>query len=132
MIENENVEQIRRDTEAAIATGSDHANSAWKEAALKVLEDMLLVNEYVTANDFTKAIKGMAIKTHDNRAIAGVVMRARKMGWIEKTGETRSSKAGHLSRVQVWHSKLFIGKPQPSENDIAAGTVEPESHTLFT
>jgi len=47
------------------------------------------------------------LKTHDNRAMGGVMKVAQKIGLIEPTGETRPSKVGHKVPMQVWRSCIY-------------------------
>lgn len=110
------VEEINK----AIKQGLDNAQIEWKRAALRVIYDVCTQNQEVSANDFTQLIKKLPQKTHDNRAIGGLIAMARKFRWIEKTGELEGSKSAHLVKIQVWRSLIY----RPN-------TVMPGQQTMF-
>lgn len=99
--------QINKEIDRAIKKGLDNAKVEWKRMALTVVAKFCIEKEYFNANEFTDEIKRSPIKTHDNRAIGGIIRLAMKWGWVEKTGIKEYSKAGHLSQVQVWKSKFY-------------------------
>ncbi len=100
-------QQIRREIDLGVKKGWDAAQAEWKEAALQVLVNVAVENRIFSANLLTQKIKALPEKTKDNRAIAGVIAAGRRLGWIEPTGMTELSKAGHFSHVQIWRSKIF-------------------------
>lgn len=122
--------QIRAATDVAIKNGWDHARTEWKRQSLQIIFETSLEKDFFSANDITDKIKDLPVKTHDNRAIAGVIMAARKFGWIRKTGDVEISKAGHLSRVQIWESLIF-GKKNMEEETEKINIPEKESNVLI-
>jgi len=117
MINQDELNKIRQDTDIAIKEGWDRTKIEWRKATLKIIYVLCSQEPTITANDFTEIIKAMPLKTHDNRAIGGVVRIAQKFKWIVKTGEEEISKAGHLSKIQVWKSLLF-GKVKDEEDPV--------------
>lgn len=99
--------KIRQATDSAIQAGCSSANPRWRSEALLIIKNLCESKPEISANEFTTLIKRMPIKTHDNRAIGGLVRYAEKMHWIEKTGRSEISKAGHLSRIQIWRSLVY-------------------------
>jgi len=109
MIDQREYAKIERATNVAIKQGWDRTKIDWRKAALEIIYELCVENEKITANDFTELIKNMPLKTHDNRSIGGLIRIAERFGWVEKSGETEVSKAGHLLRIQIWKS-LLCGK----------------------
>lgn len=109
MIDQKEYEKIIKETNIATRKGFDSTKIEWRKAALEIIYELCVAKEKITANEFTVKIKSMQIKTHDNRAIGGLIRLAQKFGWVAKTGEVEISKAGHLSRIQIWKS-LICGK----------------------
>jgi hypothetical protein len=99
--------KIVQATNSAIKKGLSRTEIDWRESAYKIIYELCVTKRELTANDFTGRIKDMDVKTHDNRAIGGLVRTAQAFGWIGKTGEVEVSKAGHLSRIQIWKSLIF-------------------------
>ena len=109
MVDQKEYNKILKETDIAVRKGWDSTKIEWRKAALEIIYELCVAKEKFTANDFTEQIKAMPLKTHDNRAIGGLIRIARKFGWVEKSGESTVSKAGHLLRIQVWRS-LICGK----------------------
>jgi len=109
MIDQKEYAKIKTATDIAIKQGFDRTRIEWRKAALEIVYELCVENEKVTANDFTELIKKMPIKAHDNRSIGGLIRVAERFGWVEKSGESEVSRAGHLSRIQIWKS-LLCGK----------------------
>ena len=99
--------RILKETEVAIQKGSDNAKAEWKVMVLEILYNICLSKKVFTVNNFRKYVSESDIKTHDNRAMGGVIRTAVKYGWIKKTGNTITSRVGHLSPLQIWRSLIF-------------------------
>jgi len=97
---------IQAETESAIKKGWDATRAEWRIMALQVLCRTALTHKTFTVNDFRGEILESEIKTHDYRAMGGLVKAAEKFGWIEPTGETIPSRVGHKIPMQVWRSRL--------------------------
>jgi hypothetical protein len=102
--------EIQKITNQAIDEGYVGANLAWKEMAHNCLKRICLARETFTMNDLRDLVRQSPIKTHDNRAMGGVMKWARKMGMVEATGATIVSKVGHKSPLQVWRSNIYKPK----------------------
>jgi hypothetical protein len=99
-----------RDTEIAVKKGFDSTKIEWRKMALETIYRLCAENEFLTANEFGEEIKANPLKTHENRAIGGVIIMARKFGWVENTGKfkERISKSFHKGAMNaVWKSLLF-------------------------
>jgi len=105
-METKEYNKILEDTQRGIKMGWDNAKVEWRRMALDIIYRLCLERKLITANDFTKIIKDSHIKTHDNRAIGGLVMAAKKFKWIKPTGKVEVSKAGHFIKIQVWESLI--------------------------
>lgn len=102
-------EEIRDVTEKAIERGLYFANPEWKNMALSCVEAVCLKKATFTTNDVRWLVEASPIKTHDKRAMGGIMKKAEKLGWIVQTGLTVRSKVGHGVPLQIWKSKLFKG-----------------------
>ena len=100
-------EEIKAVTDEAIERGHSNANPEWKAMALECVKTICLQKETFTMNDVRWLVRTSPIKTHDNRAIGGVMKTAKSLGWIEPTGQSIVSKVGHKSLLQVWKSKIY-------------------------
>lgn len=101
---------IQKVTDEAIQKGYDNAKEEWRKYALECLRQVCLHQQEFTMNDVRGALKHAPIKTHDNRAVGGVVATARKEGWIEPTGKSIQSLVGHKSPLQIWRSLIYKPK----------------------
>ncbi len=81
----------------------DNANAEWREMALEVVHLTCISMDRFTVNDFRNKLKG---KTHDNRAVGGLMKTACAKKWCRSTGNTIQSKVGHKSPLQIWESLL--------------------------
>lgn len=98
---------IQQVTDRAIDIGHRNADREWKEMALECVKIICLERETFTMNDVRWLIKQSPIKTHDNRAVGGVIKRAVRLNWIKATGKSIMSRVGHKSLLQVWKSNLY-------------------------
>lgn len=98
---------IRRETDEAVERGYDHAKAEWKMQALDVLYNVCRTMQEFTVNDFREQVKQLEAKTHDNRAMGGLMNTAKRLGWIESSGKSIPSRVGHLVPIAIWRSKIF-------------------------
>lgn len=100
-------------TNEAIKRGWDNSKVEWQRMALNIIYQLCLRNSEITVNEFSKEIKENPLKTHDNRAIGGAVVLAKKFKWIEATDrvvvrETSLSKVTHRGpTVIIWKSLIY-------------------------
>lgn len=106
----EEINQIKIETDRAIKRGLDHVHVEWRNMALKVMLKVCQKKREFTMNDVRDIVKQSHIKTHDNRAMGGIAMTALNLGWISHTGKFIISRVGHKSILQVWKSNVYKGK----------------------
>lgn len=107
MITKEEQKQMQFLTDKGIKTSFDNAHEEWRSMALGCVRDVCLKHKTFTVNDVRALVKLSTLKTHDNRAMGGVMKTAQKMRWLEPTGESIPSVVGHKVHIQVWKSLLF-------------------------
>jgi len=101
--------EISKATEVAIDQGLQNSDIAWRRLAMEKLYQICKCHQTFTMNDVRPFLKGLPAKTHDNRAVGGIVRTALKVGWIERTNEEIESKVGHKSPLQIWRSMIYEG-----------------------
>lgn len=101
------MDEIHAVTNEAIDRGIDHAEQRWRNMADEALFFIAKNNHTFTVNDVRAITERSPIKTHDKRAMGGVIRRGMKNGWIKKTGEEIPSKQGHGVAIQIWESVIF-------------------------
>lgn len=103
--------QIEAETRAAISRGWNAAHIQWRRMILELIYETALSNPYFSQNTFREELKlredRTGFRTPDNRAVAGVMMTAKRFGWVEPSGQAELSRVGHKTRILIWHSKLF-------------------------
>lgn len=104
---------IRKETDAAIEKGLDATRAEWRAMALQELHKVCKSKATFTVNDVRDAVLASNIKTHDNRAMGGVMQMAKRLGWIAPSGQSIPSRVGHLVHIQIWRSLLYKGVPGP-------------------
>jgi len=105
IIENNTVDSIGEITDDAIEQCYQASDPEWRKVALDIVRQMCYEKQYFTVNDFRKNLKG---KTHDNRAVGGLMRTAQAEKWCRPTGNTIQSKVGHKSLLQIWESRIRI------------------------
>lgn len=118
MLDQKEYNKIVQETDIAVKKGWDRTKVEWRAAALEIIYKLCVQKEEFTANEFTEPIKKMLLKTHDNRAIGGLIRVAQKFNWVRKTGRDEISKAGHLLKIQVWKSLLYRKHQDCGETEI--------------
>ena len=101
------LELIRQETEAAVKRGWDASHSEWRATALAILCETCLTAREFTVDYFREKIKSSGVKTHDNRAMGGLMATARNWGWIEATGEKIPNREWHGIGLRVWKSNIY-------------------------
>jgi hypothetical protein len=99
--------EMNRVTEEGIEKGFDNANEEWRAMALNCLYNLCLARETFTVNELRDIVKRSPLKTHDNRAMGGVMATGKKEGWLTPTGQTIPSVVGHKVHIQIWKSLLY-------------------------
>lgn len=119
MIEKDGYTIIRELTDKAIADGYSSSDAEWRQMALTVVYEMCLRRQEFTVNEVRDIIKSSPLKTSDNRAMGGVMQKAKALKWIQASGRSIPSKVGHLVPIQIWDSLIFRSEsvPVPSATD---------------
>lgn len=81
-----------------------NADTAWKRAARERLQEVIRTHETFTADDILINLEERGIVTGDTRAIAAILIAARKAGQIEATDNFTPTKrpASHKRPIRVW------------------------------
>lgn len=98
-----------------IQKGSDHADPKWKRLALLTVRRVALKHETFTAADVEERLCTYKLKTHDLRAMGGVMIEARKAGIVESAGLTRRNDRHTRAATTVWRSLIYKQPSAPGE-----------------
>ena len=96
-------------TEKAVEQSYAHANDAWRDMALECVKVICEKHKTFTVNQVRDLVKMSHLKTHDNRAMGGVMATAKKLKWLAPTGESIPSVVGHKVHIQIWKSLIYKG-----------------------
>ena len=99
--------------DAAIDRALDHAGIPWKFRAEEVIWYCAKKYPYFTSDDYHRLAEDMKLpKPPDARAWGGILVLARKNGWISKTGEYREStrRVCHVAPKPVYQSHVYRPK----------------------
>ena len=90
-----------------VAACSDHANPTWKTAALAATMRLASRQQTFTSYDVLEELaKSPDVKTHDLRAIGGVLQEARDLGVIVSGGLIRRNDKHTRGATTLWESRL--------------------------
>ena len=103
---------IEHETDYAILSGMRNADITWQSYAIECMRVIASRYQTFTMDDVRPLVQTSPVKTHDNRAMGGVVKWAMLAGWIERTGQSIPSRTGHKTPIQVWNSRLYKGAEQ--------------------
>ena len=93
--------------EEGIRKSYENANSEWKDAAIKRVLWLAKHKQYFTSDDIITYLMNKGIKTKNNSALGGVMLRAKTNGWVKAGGFTFSNRPSrHHAPVRVWKSLL--------------------------
>jgi hypothetical protein len=95
-----------------IDTCSAHANPTWKSAALAATMRLARQRSQFTSYDVLQELATASVKTHDLRAIGGVMQEARDLGLIESTGLVRRNDKHSRGATTLWKSRLVCEAPE--------------------
>jgi hypothetical protein len=99
-------------TQQHIQTCSAHANPTWKSAALAATMRLARQRRQFTSFDVLEELKHSDVKTHDLRAIGGVMAEARDLGIIESKGLVRRNDRHSRGATTLWKSRLVCESPE--------------------
>lgn len=103
----EDLREIKNENDKTIQKGIDHAHEEWRGMVLGCVKEVALTMEKFMMNNVRKMVEKSPLKTHDNRAVAGVMKSAQRLGWIKLSGDAIVSKVGHGTRLQIWQSLII-------------------------
>lgn len=98
-------EEAHQGMNDGVRRAEEHADSEWKEDALRAIEFVASRRADFISDDVWE-LTDLA-QPREARAMGPVFMRARKLGIIEKTDRTRPSIRSHLSGKPVWRSLIY-------------------------
>jgi alkylhydroperoxidase family enzyme len=92
--------------EAAMAQVAAHASSAFRQAALQVIWQVVHTHATFTADDIWRTL---TTPTQDNRALGPALRVAQLRGWCAPTARTRKTDrvTNHRRPLTVWESALY-------------------------
>lgn len=99
-------EEMHAVTEKAVDQSYQNADSQWREMALQCVKVVCEKHDTFTMNEVRALVQMSPLKTHDNRAMGGVMKTARARGWFAPTGESIPSVVGHKVHIQIWKSLI--------------------------
>jgi hypothetical protein len=99
-----------------IEAGKRHANREWKKAALAVVKHLAKKNFNFTSADVLAALAKADVRTHDLRAIGGVMVEARDCGFIESTGLVRRNDKHSRGATTLWKGRRATTNESESFN----------------
>ena len=94
-------------TLAGIEQGVTNAEQQWRNDVKWIVFNIAKRSETFTVNDIREQVARLPVKTHDGRALGGILKQAEKAGIIERTGKKVPSVKGHFVPVEVWRSKIY-------------------------
>jgi hypothetical protein len=94
-------------TQHAINQSEKHAHDAWRAYAINAVERVARLRAEFTVDAVRYLVERSHFKTHDKRAMGGVIKTAQRNGWISPTGKTVPSKVGHKTPMQIWRSNIY-------------------------
>ncbi len=103
--------EMHKVTTEAVKRSYDHADDEWRAMALDCVKHVAQRHETFTVNDVRDLVQLSHLKTHDNRAMGGVMKTAQRIGYIAPTGESIPSVVGHKVPIQIWKSLIYQPKP---------------------
>ena len=95
-----------------ISQGTKHADPKWRKAALAVVKRLARKQETLTTADVLQELEKSEVKTHDLRAIGGVMMECKKTGLIESAGLVRRNDKHTRAATTLWRSKIFSSEAE--------------------
>ena len=94
--------------EAAIAQALRHAREEWREKAMGAIEMCALRYASFTTDQVELMLGYQTCKTHDTRALGGLMQTARRRGWIDPTDRVEASamSRNHRRPKRIWRSTI--------------------------
>lgn len=97
--------------EEGIERSYKNANVDWVNEATKRVLWLARHKKFFTSDDVLTYLSKKEIKTKNNSALGGVMLRAKANGWVKASGFTFSSRPSrHHAPVRIWKSLLEVKK----------------------
>lgn len=98
--------------DASIQQVGENAEETWRRVALEMIKEVAMEREFFVSDDVQKKLRLRPVATHENRAMGAVMMKARRLHWIESTGRyvQSSQKQCHANTVTLWKSLLYVAE----------------------
>lgn len=99
------------------------ADPEWKAMAFAVLNDVALRIAGFTVDDVSRSLKNHSdLITHDDRALGGVMMGGKRLGWIDQRGDYTPSvrDTRHGTHTIIWRSLIYERKHLDCDGGVAA------------
>jgi len=91
-------------------TGTAHANPEWRKLALAKVKRLAKKGEPFTSADVLVQMAKSDIQTHDLRAIGGVMIEARDLGFIKSAGLVRRNDKHNRCATTLWKCRYHHAK----------------------
>jgi hypothetical protein len=86
----------------AIESVTEHAGPEWRYEALAVVERAARAQSELTVEDIAPHVP----PTIDRRALGGVMVEAKRRGWLEPLGYVSSGAERHHKPIRLWRSRI--------------------------
>jgi hypothetical protein len=107
-------------TQLHIDACSTHANPTWKTAALAAIMRLAARQQTFTSYDVLQELaKSPDVRTHDLRAVGGVLQEARDLGVIVSGGLVRRNDKHSRGATTLWQSNLRCPSAQATTSAAA-------------
>jgi hypothetical protein len=111
-----------------INTGTANANPTWRDAALAATMRLARRREQFTAYEVQQELAKSNLKTHDLRAMGGILLEAKELGIITSAGLVRRNDAHTRGASTLWQSRLCQTTQTAHTNTEPSGEVyQPQS-----
>lgn len=95
--------------ETALAKNEAHMDDEWRQAAIDAVYSVARYQPHLTSDDVWDQLAAIGLGApHEPRAIANVMLHARRHGWIVSTDRTVRCRrpSRNATTVRVWQSLL--------------------------
>lgn len=97
--------EAKQERDEAIEQADEAADEAWKRETLEALKGLATEVPSFRSDHIWQRVR----TPREPRALAGVLRRAQKLGFIEPTGEFEPSVRRHAAPCRIWRSLLYRG-----------------------
>lgn len=105
-LRHQRLADVGEETRAALERVDEHAGADWKQRALDAIHYLCLTQPDFYSDDVW-TVGRLDAANNDDRALGPQLLKAKRLGWCEKTDRTRPSVRSNLSGKPVWRSLLW-------------------------